>query len=124
MHLPAVIGWMCRRAAPLLLAATAWSATAAPIAITCTSEANEAWLIEFEQGKTDAAGRVNAGATWQPAMVSDRGILFRTKVGDDTLLYDINRITGQMRLLKLSPSDPNKFSQVTTARCELTHRKF
>lgn len=108
----------------MLLAAAAWNAAAAPIAITCTSEASEAWLIEFEQGKTDAAGRVNAGATWQPAMVSDRGIQFRTKVGDDTLLYDINRITGQMRLLKLSPTDPNKFSQVTNARCELTHRKF
>ncbi|MBU3694296.1 MAG: hypothetical protein FGM40_05640 [Rhodocyclaceae bacterium] len=98
--------------------------SAAPIAITCVSDSNETWLIEFEQGKSDAAGRINTGAAWQPAHVSDRGILFRTKVGDDTLLYDINRNTGQMRVLKLNPNDPNKFSQVATARCELTHRKF
>jgi len=124
MRMRAAIGRTALRAAPLLLAVTAWSAVAAPTSITCVSDTNEAWLIEFEQGKTDAAGRINTGASWQPAMVSDRGILFRTKVGDDTLLYDINRNTGQMRVLKLNPNDPNKFSQAATARCELTHRKF
>ena len=117
----------------LCLAATAISgamlvtvapASAAPVAITCVSDSNEAWLIEFEQGKNDTAGRVNTGAGWLPGNVSDRGILFRTKVGDDTLLYDINRTTGQMRVLKLNANDPNKFSQAATAKCELTHRKF
>lgn len=106
---------LCLAAAPVV---------AAPVAITCTSDSNEAWLIEFEQAKTEAAGRINTGAGWQPANVSDRGILFRTKVGDDTLMYDINRTTGQMRVLKLNAADPNKFSQAATARCELTHRKF
>jgi len=97
---------------------------AAPVSITCLSDTTETWLIDFEQGKTDNAGRINTGTTWQPAIVSDRGILFRTKVGDDTLLYDINRTTGQMRVLKLNQNDPNKFSQAATAKCELTHRRF
>ncbi|NBU58366.1 MAG: hypothetical protein EBS23_01030 [Betaproteobacteria bacterium] len=94
------------------------------VSITCVSDSNETWLIDFDQGKTDNAGRINTGGAWQPAQVSDRGILFRTKVGDDTLLYDINRTTGQMRVLKLNPNDPNKFSQAASAKCELTHRKF
>lgn len=102
----------------------ALSGPAAAVSITCVSDTNETWLIDFEQGKTDNAGRINTGGAWQPAQVSDRGILFRTKVGDDTLLYDINRTTGQMRVLKLNANDPNKFSQAATAKCELTHRKF
>jgi len=108
----------------LLLAAPGAGVFAAPVSITCVSDSNETWLIDFEQGKTDNAGRINTGAAWQPALVSDRGILVRTKVGDDTLLYDINRTTGQMRVLKLNPNDPNKFLQSATAKCELTHRKF
>lgn len=102
----------------------ALSGAAGAVSITCVSDSNETWLIDFEQGKTDNAGRINTGGAWQPAQVSDRGILFRTKVGDDTLLYDINRTTGQMRVLKLNPNDPNKFSQAAAAKCELTHRKF
>ncbi|NCU85891.1 MAG: hypothetical protein EBV57_07780 [Betaproteobacteria bacterium] len=64
------------------------------------------------------------GSAWQPANISDRGVLFRTKLGDDTLLYDINRTTGIMRVLKLNQNDPNKFAVAATAKCELTHRKF
>jgi len=115
---------MIRHFIAAVLSGCAGSVVAAPVSITCVSDSNETWLIDFEQGKTDNAGRVNTGAAWQPAMVSDRGILFRTKVGDDTLLYDINRTTGQLRVLRLNPNDPNKFSQSATAKCELTHRKF
>ncbi|MCF8192319.1 MAG: hypothetical protein K9J04_05580 [Burkholderiales bacterium] len=102
----------------------ALSGAAGAVSITCVSDTNETWLIDFEQGKTDNAGRINTGGAWQPAQISDRGILFRTKVGDDTLLYDINRTTGLMRVLKLNANDPNKFSQAAAAKCELTHRKF
>jgi hypothetical protein len=59
----------------LLLAAPGAGVFAAPVSITCVSDSNETWLIDFEQGKTDNAGRINTGAAWQPALVSDRGIL-------------------------------------------------
>jgi hypothetical protein len=112
------------KVAGVLLISVPLAAAAAPVAVTCVSETNESWIIEFEQGKTDAAGRINMGSAWQPANISDRGVLFRTKLGDDTLLYDINRTTGIMRVLKLNQNDPNKFAVAATAKCELTHRKF